>query len=367
MKRLTYLTIGLMMAVAIPAFAQQPDAAPPDDRPPPPDAGRGEAAALTAAQVQQVKELLAKYAGQVLTADQARAIHQAFRQAGLRGGPAMYDAIKAAGIDPDKLRDLAPPPGRDGSGNAERPDAGGGDQPSDRPGPGDRQASGSGGGGGDRTGPPGQPSRRGQGRYTIEQAVSDRVQLTTIAFDGLAFLTGNFGCNTFLPPGKVADFCGFQYMRDVDTNQLGHNTSFVPRAANNLLYVLTAEQKAKLIALAQEQEPMLNEFVQKRFPLIKAFCRQLDGDFPAGSTGLNRAAVMKYTASLYEIDGTLSYRRAEVLGGIVRSLTPQQRAALAKMSFNNSATWPERPDQVDKKSLSHMAHVAVMTYASEMF
>jgi hypothetical protein len=70
---------------------------------------------------------------------------------------------------------------------------------------------------------------------------------------------------------------------------------------------------------------------------------------------------------LYEIDGLLSYRRAELLGGIVRSLTDKQKASLAKMVFNNSATWPELENQVDKKSLSHTAHVAVMTYASEMF
>jgi len=63
----------------------------------------------------------------------------------------------------------------------------------------------------------------------------------------------------------------------------------------------------------------------------------------------------------------LSYRRAEVLGGIIRSLTDQQKASLAKLVFNNSATWPELADQVDKRSLSHAAHVAVMTYASEMF
>jgi Raf kinase inhibitor-like YbhB/YbcL family protein len=37
------------------------------------------------------------------------------------------------------------------------------------------------------------------------------------------------------------------------------------------------------------------------------------------------------------------------------------------MAFDNSATWPELEDQVDKKSLSHTAHVAVMTYASELF
>ena len=37
------------------------------------------------------------------------------------------------------------------------------------------------------------------------------------------------------------------------------------------------------------------------------------------------------------------------------------------MAFNNSATWPELEDQIDKRSMSHTAHVAVMTYASEMF
>jgi hypothetical protein len=191
--------------------------------------------------------------------------------------------------------------------------------------------------------------------------------LNTIAFDGLAFLTGNFGGNTFLPPGKVADFCGFQYMRDVDQNELGHNTSFVPRAANNMLFILTGAQKAQLVSLAKEQEQMLTDFAHKRFPLIQGFCRQLEGKLPTGSSGLNREAVMKYTAGVFEVDGMLSYRRAEVLGGIVRSLTAEQKAYLAKMVFNNSSTWPEMADQIDKRSMSHTAHVAVMTYASEMF
>jgi phosphatidylethanolamine-binding protein (PEBP) family uncharacterized protein len=56
-----------------------------------------------------------------------------------------------------------------------------------------------------------------------------------------------------------------------------------------------------------------------------------------------------------------------VLGGIVRSLTDKQKQYLGKMVFNNSATWPELDDQIDKRSMSHTAHVAVMTYASEMF
>jgi Raf kinase inhibitor-like YbhB/YbcL family protein len=351
MNRLAILVTGLGIAAALQVGAQPAAPARPDDnRPPraenPPEA----AAALTPAQTEQVKAILSKYAAETLTADQAKAIHEAFRQAGIRGGPALNAAVKAAGGDPDRLRDLAPPPGQ----------AGGKDQP---PPPRDGEP---GQGGGERPEPPGQ-NGRGGGGYSTEQAISDRAQLNTIAFDGLAFLTGDLGGNTFLPPGKVADFCGFQYMRDVDTNQLGHNTSFVPRAANNVLFILTDAQKAELVALGKEQEAMLIEFAHKRFPLVKAFCRQLAGDLPAGSQGLNREAVMQYTAEGFMIDGLLSYRRAEVLGGIVRALTAAQKEYLGKMVFSDSSTWPELDDQVDKKSLSRTAHVAVMTYASEMF
>jgi phosphatidylethanolamine-binding protein (PEBP) family uncharacterized protein len=317
---------------------------------PPREDTRGGTESLTPEQVNQVKAILSKYNPNTLTAEEAKAIHEAFRQAGLRGGPAMGQAIQAAGFDPDKLRDLAPPPGQGNIGEQ---------RPANREG-GRQQGRAS------RQGERGQEPRE-QGKYSTEQAISDRAQLNTIAFDGLAFLTGDFGCNTFLPPGKVADFCGFQYMRDVDTNQLGHNTSFVPRVANNVLFILSDQQKAQLIALANEQEKMLTDFAYKRFPLIQAFCRQLTGDIPAGSAGLNREAVMKYTANFFEIDGLLSYRRAEVLGGIVRSLTEEQKTYLEKMLFNNSATWPEKDDQIDKRSMSRTVHVAVMTYASEMF
>ena len=42
--------------------------------------------------------------------------------------------------------------------------------------------------------------------YNIEQTLSDEAQRTTIAFDGLAFLTGDLCSDSFIPPGKVADF-----------------------------------------------------------------------------------------------------------------------------------------------------------------
>ena len=41
-------------------------------------------------------------------------------------------------------------------------------------------------------------------RYNIERTLSDQAQQKTITFDGLAFLTGCLGAQSFLPPGKVA-------------------------------------------------------------------------------------------------------------------------------------------------------------------
>ena len=65
----------------------------------------------------------------------------------------------------------------------------------------------------------------GQARMNMEQTLSDQAQGMTIAFDGLAFLTGSVGADSFLPPGKVADFSGFQYLRDNDPTGLGHKES----------------------------------------------------------------------------------------------------------------------------------------------
>ena len=206
-------------------------------------------------------------------------------------------------------------------------------------------------------------------QYSIEQATSDRAQLNTIAFDGLAFLTGDFNCDTFLPPGKISDYFGFQYLRDIDGAAMGHNTDFLTRIANNVLRILNAEQKARLVELGKAQAPQIRDLALKRLPLIQAFCRQLAGDFPAGSQGLNRAAVMKYTSVIFESSGELAYQRAEVYGQIVGSLSPAQKAEFARLKFGDSRTWPEvaESDAFDRRTVSHPVHVAMMTYASEFF
>jgi hypothetical protein len=97
-------------------------------------------------------------------------------------------------------------------------------------------------------------------KYTLAQTLSDEAQRTTIAFDGLAFLTGSLGADSFFPPGKVADYWGFQYRRDNDPSEMGHNTDFLTKASLNMLYVLTSSQRAQLIALANSQVASINDY-----------------------------------------------------------------------------------------------------------
>ena len=206
----TLLALGLAVAAAVPLTMTMRSlnaARVDDDRATPShESTQAGSVALTVEQQNTVKNILSKYDAASLTAEDAKAIHEAFRKAGLRGGPATGDAIKAAGFDPDRLRDLAPPPDRN-KGKDRRPPDSEGDQPRND----DQQRS-------DGSQKPAGQEKRGQGRYSLEQAVSDRAQLSTIAFDGLAFLTGDFAGDTFLPPGKVSDYFGFQYMRDIDAN-----------------------------------------------------------------------------------------------------------------------------------------------------
>ena len=205
-------------------------------------------------------------------------------------------------------------------------------------------------------------------QYSLAQAMSDNAQLSTIAFDGLAFITGSAGADTFFPPGKVADFFGFQYKRDVDVSGYGHNTLFLTRVADNVLYILNDDQKAQLVALAEEQAPLYVDFAYNRLPLTTAFRLNLEGDIPDGSTGLNTQDVARYTSDLYETDADLSYHRAVVVGAIINSFTDDQKAYLAKMQFDDYLTWPDvAEDQTLKQSLNNSQYTALMTYASELF
>jgi hypothetical protein len=203
--------------------------------------------------------------------------------------------------------------------------------------------------------------------FTIEQTLSDGAQRNTIAFDALAFITGNLGADSFFPPGKLADLWGFQYLRDNDPTEMGHNTDFLTRASLNMLYVLSSTQRAALISLAKSQVDPINEYGYNRFVLMDAFRRQLVSDFPAGTTGLDPGAVASFSADLYQLDGLISFARAQVMGGILSALNSDQRAYLDAMVGQGMLNWPVVAEPDDLRGLSRDEKVAVMTYAGDMF
>jgi len=217
------------------------------------------------------------------------------------------------------------------------------------------------------------PPRRGEqdrerNRYSISQAISDQAQLHTIAFSGLAFLTGDMGSYTLIPPGKVSDFFGFQCMRDIDTAGKGHNPMFLDRVAANVTYILSEKQRNDFARAAREQAPLMREIAVKRFPLIKAFYRQLTGDIPAGSSGLNKSAVIHYASDIYELDARLAYKRAQAFGKIATSLTNKQKKYLGKMQFGNFNTWPNASTRnLKMRGVPKLVNVGYMTLASEFF
>jgi len=354
----------LLLGVASQGLFAQEQREPPHDRPLLNEGVRNETETLTTAQIAQVKKILSAYDANTLTAAQAKAIHESFRQAGMAGGPAMNSAVKAAGFNPDKLRDLAPPPSANQAGN-DRPQAqaGGERQESAREGEVLQQAP-----AGDNK-PASSEKKRGGQQYSISQAISDEAQLHTIAFSGLAFVTGDFGADTFLPPGKACDFFGFQYMRDIDVAQKGHNPIFLDRVAGNVLHILNDSQRTLFATAARQEAVQLRTLAEKRLPLIKAFCRHLEGNIPAGSQGLNKAAVTKYVGDIFAFDAEISYKRAQIFGQLVVSFTPEQKAYLAKMKFGDFNTWPVVDMEQYKlpRETEKMVNVAYMTYASEFF
>jgi len=175
------------------------------------------------------------------------------------------------------------------------------------------------------------PPREERQRYSIEQAVSEAAQLHTIAFSALAFLTGDLGAGTFLPPGKVCDLFGFQYLRDIDAAGAGHNPKFLDRVAANVLRTLSESQRRELEALARRQAPEYERLGRMRLPLIEAFYRDLRGEVPEGSPGLDRERVVGHLGELFELDGELSFLYATAFVEVGRSLTDEQRAACLEL------------------------------------
>ena len=205
--------------------------------------------------------------------------------------------------------------------------------------------------------------------FTIAQAISDEAQRTTLAFDGLGMIGGNLDAQSFFPPGKVADYTGFQNLRDTAPDNMGHNTSFMTRIANNVLYVLndapavghegysisetltveggvalcdsskgyvSANQAALFDSLVDLQRHNLyagaTNIVQLRREIATAL-RSLMGRTPPTDAhkAQVQALVLTKSATYGELDGENVYHYASVFAQLNQSLTDSQKTSLTAL------------------------------------
>lgn len=113
----------------------------------------------------------------------------------------------------------------------------------------------------------------------------------------------------------------------------------------------------------------MRNLAEKRFPLIQAFYRELNGDTPVGRKALSKDAVRHYVGDIFAFDAAISYQRALIFDRIARSLSPEQKSLFAKMKFGDFNTWPATDVEKYKlpRGTEKLVNVAYMTYAGEFF
>jgi PKD repeat protein len=220
--------------------------------------------------------------------------------------------------------------------------------------------------------------------YNIYQDISNQAQSTTVSFSAFAMMTGDpsdagtICAQTFFPPGKVSDYTGFQYLRDNDPSNMGHNTDFTTDTSYQVLSILTEAQFAQLLALADKQQDAVNQYGYQRYTLIKAFRLLLNQDLPSGSSGLSLSAIKAYSNALYQIDGQIAYDRAKLYANIINQMkttanpnssSQTQIAYLDSLRGFGAASWPTVSSatiQDRMQGLSPAEGVLVMTYAGDI-
>ena len=203
-------------------------------------------------------------------------------------------------------------------------------------------------------------------QISLAQAVANNTQQNTYSFNGMAFISGSACCDSFLPPGKVADFFGFQAMRDSAPN--GHSNLFLDNIASNMLTTLNSTQIAKMAALATDQTQInsTNLYAMQRFPLMVAFRRTLTGNLPSGSSGLSLTAVQNHSAYLYEIDANLTISRARLYAEIISSLNDTQKGIMQNMVSGGFYTW-KNLSEIKIDNVKGDSQVLLTSYVGDIF
>lgn len=203
---------------------------------------------------------------------------------------------------------------------------------------------------------------------SLTQAIANNTQLATYSFNGMCFITGSYCADSFLPPGKVADYFGFQAARDDAPDGHGHSNLFLDNISNNLLPILSSDQLAKLSALATDatQLNLTTQYAMQRFPLMVAFRRNLDGNIPNGSAGLSLTAVQNHSAYIYEIDANLTIARAKMYADVINSFNSSQKVVITNMQTGGFYSWPNA-SQFLVKDVKGDSQVLLTSYIGDIF
>jgi hypothetical protein len=143
------------------------------------------------------------------------------------------------------------------------------------------------------------------------------------------------------------------------------------RVAGNVFHELNDAQKKQFRELAVEQMGQYKSLAKMRFPVIKAFRREIEGNLPAGTRGLDKAAVEKALGDLFAKDAEMSLRRARVSASVAASLTPDQKSYFKAMKFNDFNTWADIDEHAELNAVRNhrkpLFNVCYMTYATEFY
>jgi len=205
-------------------------------------------------------------------------------------------------------------------------------------------------------------------KYNMNTTLGYGAQKNTMLFDALGFISGDKNADTFLPPGKVVDYFGFQYLRDNDLSSNGHNTDFLTKAANCFFTAIGGFNSSigqKLFDLAISQYIRINQLGMMRLTPIEIFRNYSE-------LQINKTKLEQWGKDFWTLDGELAIERAKTYGEIILSFTTDQKNYFnTKIKEKGMIDWPN--EIIDIKITDNYTNIikqelktAIMTFASDI-
>jgi hypothetical protein len=126
-----------------------------------------------------------------------------------------------------------------------------------------------------------------------------------------------------------------EYLRDNDPDHMGHNTSFLTRVAENVIYILNDAQLTQLADLSVAQEEQFNLYASATSSIVKmrtdidTLLRDLMTS--TDSSDSIKAQVLELSGTYGDLDGENNYNYAIVFAQFYNTLSDYQKTQLAAL------------------------------------